>query len=220
MNQEINIILDFDSTIIQLETIEVLAEFSLGKDTNKDNIYNKIKNMTNLAMSGKLSFSEALSKRVSLIGAAKNDVDKTIRFLKEKISPSFKKNLSFFNERKENCFIISGGFKEIITPIIKELNFLEKNIFANSFIYNNQKIISVDKNNPLAENNGKNLVAQNLKGYNIIIGDGYTDYEVKKHNNAKLFIQFIENINRVELNESADFICSDFSEIVEIIKNV
>ena len=32
MKKEINLILDFDSTIVELETIEVLADFSLEKN--------------------------------------------------------------------------------------------------------------------------------------------------------------------------------------------
>ena len=219
MKKEINIILDFDSTIIELETIEVLAEFSLEKETNQKNIYKEIKDITNLAMSGKLSFSNALEKRVSLLNARKKDVDKTIEFLKNKVSPSFKKNKSFFNEIKNNCYIVSGGFKEIIIPIIKEFRFFEKNIFANSFIYKNRKIISVDKENPLAKDNGKNIIASKINGFNIIIGDGYTDYEVKKYRNAKKFVQFIENINRKSLNNKADLICDDFKKIIAFINN-
>ena len=52
----------------------------------------------------------------------------------------------------------------------------------------------------------------------IIIGDGYTDYELKKYKEAKYFIQFIENINRKSLNSKADFIASNFDEIIEFIK--
>ena len=53
MNKKINLIFDFDSTFIQLETIEVLAEFALKNNSNKISIAKKIKSMTNLAMSGK-----------------------------------------------------------------------------------------------------------------------------------------------------------------------
>ena len=220
MNKEINLIIDFDSTIIQLETIEVLADISLKNNPKKDLICNEIKSITDQAMNGKLSFSKALSKRVSLLDAHKDDVKKTILFLKEKLSPSFKKNISYFSNNN-NCFIVSGGFKEIILPIVTDFNFIDDNIFANTFIYNNlDKIISVDSKNPLSQDNGKNLVANNIKGYNIIIGDGYTDYEVKKYNNANIFIQFTENVNRMPLNKNADLISSDFSEIVEFINNV
>ena len=220
MNEEINLIIDFDSTIIQLETIEVLAEISLKNSPEKHSIYNQIESITNQAMQGEMSFSKALSKRISLIDANKDDVKKTISILKNKLSDSFKKNISYFSNNA-NCFIVSGGFKEIISPITKDFNFIDKNIFANTFIYNKfNKVISIDSNNPLSKDNGKNIVANNIKGYNIIVGDGYTDYEVKKYNNADIFIQFTENIDRKSLNKNADLISSDFSEIIDFIRNV
>ena len=48
MKKEKNVILDFDSTIVQHETIEVLAEFSLQNNTKKNDILSEIKIMTSL----------------------------------------------------------------------------------------------------------------------------------------------------------------------------
>ena len=39
MNKKINLIFDFDSTFIQLETIEILAEYALEKHKDKQAIY-------------------------------------------------------------------------------------------------------------------------------------------------------------------------------------
>ena len=58
------LIIDFDSTFIQEETIEVLAEIALVNNPKQSNILSEIKKMTNLAMDGKLSFQEALKKRL------------------------------------------------------------------------------------------------------------------------------------------------------------
>ena len=211
MKKEKNIILDFDSTVVRYETIEVLAEFSLQNNTKKSEILGEIKNMTSLAMSGKISFSEALSKRVSLLEAHKKHINKTIQFLRENISLTFKENLSFFNEINNNCFVISGGFKEIIIPVLENFNLPNNNIYANSFIYDEKNIISIDKNNPLSKDGGKNLVAQNITGYNIIIGDGYTDYEVKKYGAAKYFLAYTAHVKRDNEIVHADKVCKNFN---------
>ena len=44
--KNINLIIDFDSTFIKLETIEVLAEIALKNNNNRKNILGKIKSMT------------------------------------------------------------------------------------------------------------------------------------------------------------------------------
>ena len=168
------LIIDFDSTFIKLETIEVLADFSLSNKKNKVQILNKIKHITNKAMIGDIPFSQALEQRIQLINPSISHINKTIEFLKSQISDSFLKN-------KNKLYI--------------------------------------DKNNPLSKNNGKNIVVKNISGNNIIVGDGYTDYEVKKDGNAKKFIQFTENINRKSLNNKADLICNDFKKIISYINN-
>ena len=102
--------------------------------------------------------------------------------------------------------------------LVKNFNIPSNQVYANSFIYENNKL-SLDKNNPLSKNNGKNIIAKNIPGYNIVIGDGFTDYEVKKNGNAKKFIQFTENIDRKKLNAKADLICTDFKCVIDFINN-
>ena len=218
MDKKIKLIIDFDSTFVKLETIEILADFALHAKSDKDKILNQIKDITNKAMLGKIPFSEALNQRIKLIKPQQEHINKTIIFLKKHISKSFEENIEFFRKNHENCYIISGGFKEIIIPVIEDFNIRENQIFANVFI-NKNNYITIDKNYPLSKNNGKNIIAKNISGYKIIIGDGYTDYEVKKYKNAKKFVQFVENINRKSLNNKADLICDDFKKIITFINN-
>ena len=66
-------------------------------------------------------------------------------------------------------------------------------------MYENEKIIGYDKNNPLSKSHGKVKIIKelNLKGVIRIIGDGYTDYEIKKEGLANYFYLFTENIKRI-----------------------
>ena len=218
MDRKIKLIIDFDSTFVKLETIEILADFALHAKSDKDKILNQIQDITNKAMLGKIPFSEALNQRIKLIKPQQEHINKTIIFLKKHISKSFEENIEFFRKNYGNCYIISGGFKEIIMPVIAGFNIKENQIFANTFIHENNNI-TIDEDNPLSKNNGKNIIAKNISGYKIVIGDGYTDYEVKKYQNAKKFVQFIENINRKSLNNKADLICDDFKKIIAFINN-
>ena len=217
MDNKINLIIDFDSTFVKLETIEVLADFAL--ENKKDKKYIKpYKKITNQAMQGEIPFSDALYERINLINLKSKHIDLTINHLMNHITSSFIENKNFFELNYKNCFIISGGFKEIIIPIVKNFNIQPNHVFANSFI-NKKNKLSLDKNNPLSKNNGKNIIAKNIPGYNIVIGDGFTDYEVKKNGNAKKFIQFTENIDRKTLNAKADLICTDFKYVIDFLNN-
>ena len=216
--KNLKIIFDFDSTILKFETIEILADYALKNNKNKDSILEEVKKITNQAMEGKLDFSSALAKRIALLNITNENILQTNFFLKNHLSNSFEEN--FHNFDKKNCFIISGGFKEIILPLMLPFGFKKENIFANNFQFNSNGFADINSNNDLSKNYGKNLVAKKIDGEKIIIGDGYTDYELKKYNDAKIFILFTENIHRKNLTKHADYIAKNFKDVKNILKNV
>ena len=219
-SKNINLLIDFDSTFIKEESIELLSFISLKNAPNRDAIINRISKITNDAMEGNISFSKALTDRVQLLKANKDHINIIINEIKNNITASFLDNKQFFKNNYKNCYIVSGGFKEIIHPILKPFKIPENNIFANEFIFDQKNnIISINKENPLSTDRGKVKISKQIKGKNIIIGDGYTDYEVKKYNAAKLFIQFSGNLNRKSLNSVADYIATDFDDIINYINN-
>ena len=83
--KNVNLIFDFDSTLLKLETIEVLADFALKESLEKEEILYKIKEITSLAMSGKMLFSVALKKRISLLNINKTHITETIHFLEQNL---------------------------------------------------------------------------------------------------------------------------------------
>ena len=223
MSSNFSLIIDFDSTIIDLETLEFLASFSLQGNNQKHNIIQKVSHYTDLAMNGEITFQESLEIRLKLMKIHKKHINETVKALNDKIDKSFLKNIDFFKKYIDSTYIVSGGFKSIIEPALLFSTNTNWNIFANELKFNHEGyVIGVNKDNPLAFSKGKVELVKglDLKNDIIIIGDGYTDYEVKKDGNADIFIQYTENVNRLELNKNADYICSDFSQIIKIIKNV
>jgi len=79
--------------------------------------------------------------------------------------------------------------------------------------------MTIDESNVLAQNRGKTLIANDIPGHNIIIGDGYTDYELKKFGKAEIFILFVENIYRYELSQKSDYIAKNFNEVFNYLNN-
>ena len=217
----IKLLIDFDSTFIKTESLEIISEISLKESPNKENTINEIKQLTSLAMNGKISFAKALTSRIKLLRANQGHIDLTIEKIKTQISNSFKDNLDFFKKNCDNCYIVSGGFTQIIEPIVKEFNINSNNIYANDLIFNKKKeVISINKDNPLSKDLGKISIAKDIDGIKVAIGDGYTDYEIKKHGFADYFIQYTENINRKKLNEFADLISKDLNQVINYISKL
>ena len=72
MNSKFSLIIDFDSTIIDLETLEFLGLFSLDGNSQKNNIIQKVSHYTDLAMNGEITFQESLDIRLKLMNSSRS----------------------------------------------------------------------------------------------------------------------------------------------------
>ena len=214
-------IIDFDSTFTQVEALDELARISLKKHPDRENIYKQIEDYTNAAMEGKLSFSESLAARVKLLEANRDHLKQLVTHLKKKVSTSFSRNSNFFKLHSDNVLIVSGGFKEFITPVVTEYFIKKENIYANTFVFDeDDNIIGYDRENPLSQEGGKVklLTQMNLQGEIFGIGDGYSDFQLKESGLIKKFFAFTENIERKSVAEKADHITPSFDEFLYINK--
>ena len=221
MENKRHFVIDFDSTFTQVEALDVLGEISLAKNPNKEKKLKELKELTDLAMGGKLAFRESLEKRLEILEAHKNMIPELIEKLKDKVSVSFVRNEEFFTEYQDRIYIISNGFREFIVPIVKEYGVKEENVYANNFVFDeNGNVSGFDKDNVLSSNNGKVelLKKMDLKGDVYVIGDGYNDYEIKAAGLANKFYAFTENIERDNILDKADHITPSLDEFLYLHK--
>ena len=217
-----HLIIDFDSTFITKESLDELAHLVLLNHKDGVERLKSIKALTLSGMEGKIPFDLSLEKRIALINTNKNDIKQISSELSKEVSPSIKKNKLFIKKNSSNILIFSGGFKEIIIPIVSEYGINEKQIFANQFIYDsNDNVIGIDKNNNMSKKSGKVLMIKALKlfGKIDVIGDGFTDYEIKKSGLASNFYAFIENINREKISQLSDKALNSFDDYINIVND-
>ena len=215
-----NLIIDFDSTFTQVEALDELCEISLSGNPQKDKVLGQIQAITDRGMIGELSLRQSLEERLRLLNANKNHLPELIKTLKSKVSISFIHNKSFLKEHKDQVYIVSNGFKEFIVPVVAEFGIEPDHVLANTFTFDEKgNIVGFDRDNILSENQGKAKKVEELKlkGEIIVIGDGYTDYEIKLLNQAHKFIAFIENVERPQVVAKADYAAKSLNEILERI---
>ena len=214
------LIIDFDSTFINGESLDELANFVLRNHPERTERLDKIKSLTEAGMTGEIPFDVSLSKRMTLLDAHRNDVQIVTRHLTKKVTLSFKKNRSFLQNHTSQIVIISGGFKEMIIPIISEYGINENQVFANEFVYDaNENIIGINTENVMALSGGKCLQANALKlsGEIHAIGDGFTDYQLKVDGPATKFYAFTENVKRKNICSLADGVLTCFDDYIHTI---
>lgn len=212
-------IIDFDSTFTQVEALDELARISLEHHPEQDTIYKQIEGYTNAAMEGKISFRESLAGRVKLLQANRSHLDKLITHLKKKVSASFSRNRDFFREHSDDVLIVSGGFKEFITPVVTPYGIKTEHIYANTFIFDDEgNIIGYDEHNPLSDEGGKVKLLKTMKLDGTIygIGDGYSDFQLKESGLIEKFYAFTENIERKSVSEKADHVTPSLDEFLYV----
>jgi D-3-phosphoglycerate dehydrogenase len=214
-------VIDFDSTFTKVEAFDVLADISLKDHPDREERKHQIHEITNQGMDGSISFRESLEKRLNLLAPSRQHLDPLIQRLKGSVSESFKRNKNFFETYADNIFIISNGFREFIEPIVTEFGIKPQNVLANEFRFDDRgKVVGFDMDNPLSANGGKveQLKKLNLPGDVYVIGDGYTDYEIKHAGLANKFYAFTENVARENVKSKADHIAPSLDEFLYLNK--
>ncbi len=214
-------VIDFDSTFTKVEAFDVLADISLRDHPDKVAIKKQVEEITHMGMNGGISLRESLESRLALLHAEKKHLPALVTLLKSLVSESFKRNKEFFTTYADNIYIISNGFREFIEPVVTEFGIKPENILANQFTFDDSgKVTGFDKENPLSMSHGKaeQLRRLNLPGDVYVIGDGYTDYEIKHSGLANKFYAFTENVERESVMNHADHVTPSLDEFLYLNK--
>lgn len=107
------VLLDMDSTLIQEEVIDLIAEkFGVGP---------KVIAITDRAMRGEIDFSTSLKERVALlVGADVNILNEVKNEIT--LTPGARTLIRTLHRLGHKVGVVSGGFLDVIEPLLNELN--------------------------------------------------------------------------------------------------
>jgi phosphoserine phosphatase len=106
------IVFDVDSTLIQGEVIEMLAE--------RAGALAAVAEVTEAAMRGELDFAESLHKRVATLAGLPAEVLDDVADQIE-LTPGARTTIRTLRRLGFHCGIVSGGFRQVIEPLAHEL---------------------------------------------------------------------------------------------------
>ncbi|XP_023013779.1 phosphoserine phosphatase [Leptinotarsa decemlineata] len=205
---------DVDSTVIQEEGIDELAKFcNKGKQVSE---------ITARAMTGNMTFQDALNLRLNIINPSLNQVKEFISTKPPTLTPGIRKLVEVLHNRKVLVFLVSGGFTSLIEPIAKQLNIPSEKIYANRLkFYFTGEYAGFDENEPTSKSGGKGVVIDLIKNkYNckniVMIGDGATDLEACPP--ADAFIGYGGNVIRPTVQAKAKWFVHNFKELIDVLQ--
>ena len=217
------LLIDFDSTFVTVESLELLAEISLRTgfgDAQRATRIEKIRDLTRRAMAGHLSFTEALERRFELLEPKREQLPELVNALKRRVSPSFQRPREFIREHAGHTYIISAGFHEYIEPVVEDYGIPPEHVLANRLVSQPNGSLGFDPTSALAHDRGKVSAVRDLglDGTIIAVGDGISDLELQLDGACDVFFAYTEAVDRPEVSSRATYRATSFDDIVEFIE--
>lgn len=203
------VILDVDSTLIEQEVIELLADCA-GKRS-------EVENVTERAMSGELDFTESLKARVRLLeGLPESVISESLA--KCTFTSGARHLIEAIHLAGGKVGAVSGGFSQLLNPLAEELNLDFSRANTLEIV---DGVLTGDIVGPIIDKPAKataliewaNLLQLDLR-YTVAIGDGANDLDMMKV--AGLSIGFNA---KPRVRDAADVILggSDLSEAIGLL---
>ena len=213
-------VFDFDSTLVQVESLPELARISLKHHPERVERLREVERITELTATGEMSMAEGIAQRLELASAHRKHIDSLVRVLRRSLTPSVKRNRLFFRKCRSQIYVLSNGFREFIEPVLDTLGLDSRHLFANSLNFDERGyVVGYDTRNPLVHQDGKARVMRTLQlaGECLVIGDGFSDVQIKDAGLATCFYAFTENARRESVVEKADHVLPNLDELLYLL---
>ena len=169
------VMLDMDSTLIEQEVINLLGQ-AAGKSL-------EIEAITDKAMAGDLDFKAALIERVSLLKGLDHNILSQVRD-QISLTKGAKKLVDELHQQGHKVGVVSGGFIEVIEPILKSL---EIDFYRANKLKIQDGVLTGEIDGPLIDSHAKRMALEEFADQEqvqleqtVAIGDGANDLEMIK----------------------------------------
>ena len=169
------VMLDMDSTLIEQEVINLLGQ-AAGKSL-------EIEAITDKAMAGDLDFKTALIERVSLLKGLDHNILSQVRD-QISLTKGAKKLVDELHQQGHKVGVVSGGFIEVIEPILKSL---EIDFYRANKLKIQDGVLTGEIDGPLIDSHAKRMALEEFADQEqvqleqtVAIGDGANDLEMIK----------------------------------------
>ncbi|WP_417483206.1 HAD-IB family phosphatase [Maricaulis sp.] len=184
---------DVDSTLLRVESLDTAIEAALSRLPDATESRRQLRDFTNGGMTGRIALRDSLEARLKLASLDRTAVAEMAEALRKRITPGMAALLRQLREQGDDLHAVSGGFADLLEPVLEDLGFGHSEIHANRFIFEGDLVTGLDADCPLSRNGGKAEILNRISTHadtTIIVGDGMTDFEAFEQGAADRFIGF------------------------------
>lgn len=211
---------DVDSTLLRVESLDTAIEAALERDPDTEDARARLHEITDAGMTGRMALRDSLEARLLLAGLDRTLIREVAELLRKRVTPGFKPLLARLRDQGDELHAISGGFRNLLDPVLADLGFGENQIHANRFLFEGDRVSALDPDSPLSRNGGKSEVLAAIGARSdqvIMVGDGMTDFEAFEQGAADRFIGFGLIAQREVVIAAAEWAGADYVRTLDAL---
>ncbi|HET9634994.1 MAG TPA: HAD-IB family phosphatase [Gemmatimonadaceae bacterium] len=212
MNKYNSVIFDVDSTLSGIEGIDWLAALR-GPEMQAWSA-----SLTERAMKGELAIEAVYGERMNAVRPSQREIEALGHEYVARVAPGARQTLAELRRKGIHLVMVSGGLREAIIPLARELGITDTALYAVSVYFDKTGgYAGFESASPMTRQEGKRLTVgkMGLKPPTLAVGDGMTDSEMKPV--VTNFAAFTGFTRRQPVIERADFVVDSFDQLRELI---
>lgn len=212
MSRYNSVVFDVDSTLSGIEGIDWLASLR-GRE-----MLNWSASLTERAMKGELPIEAVYAERMKAVKPSAREIEALGEEYVQRVAPGARETLAELSESGIDVLMVSGGLREAIIPLAKELRVSDRALYAVSVFFDESgEYAGFEDTSLLTRQQGKRITVQalGLKTPILAVGDGMTDSEMKPV--VTNFAAYTGFTRRQPVIERADFVVESFAELRDLI---
>src|SRR2546423_4050144 len=169
-------------------------------------------------MRGEIPIEAVYGHRMQRVRPARSEIEQLGKEYVDRIAPGARETLGAFKAANIDIAMVSGGLREAILPLARELGLEEQSVHAVSVFFDRTgNYAGFDEASPLTQQTGKKttVATMGLKGPILAVGDGMTDCEMKSVVDS--FAAFTGFTRREPVIDRADFVIETFDQLRELV---
>ncbi len=204
-------VFDFDSTMVTLESLDKLIELAIdgAPEGEKAALLAAITAITDAGMGGKKELRDSIRDRLRQVQPDRDAMLKFKELVVTCITEGIRELIEELIRRGKKVFVVSGGLRECILPVSRQLGIPDEAVFANMPKVSDAGLITDFLEHPLAYSSGKvDLVremrtAGTIPGTACAVGDGSTDLRLFTDGAVDYFFGFGGVADRKNVREGS-----------------
>lgn len=197
------IFFDCDSTLIDIESLDVLGERMGCGD--------EVRRLTELAMSGSLPMEDVFKRKMDLMRPTRSDVLSIAELCRTRLVLGAIEVVRVLQEAGKRVFLVSSNFQVIVDVVAEVLGIPFENVIANDIYFTaDGSYAGISESSPLCRTTGKaEIVRTHLRvgEKSVFVGDGMTDASTVGI--VDLFIGYGGVVVRDAVREKSDVYVAD-----------